>query len=571
MRASQPPVEDAGRGVGGINPRADRGLMARSLMYLSLAGALITSVSVIIPHGPNFDERTMLTIAACSLAKAFVLFIGGERLPTWSFPLLLAAATMLVEWSIFASDEYTSPYAAIYFWIAIYAFYFFSRTQAIIQVAFIIAVYAAVLGFVPDPTAAPVLRWAITMSALVVCGAMIGVLQERVARLDRDVRLDAPTDLLNKRAFHDVLDAEFERARRHDLPLSLAVVEVEGLAAFDNRGRRAEDVLHRVGALAESIARDADSAARIAPDRLAFVLPHTDGDGGLVLSERLLSALSDLFAAEQLDMSVSVGLATFPADAGTAEALLHGANQAVAAAEHLGRDRVVVYSPEIAGIVLAAESRRGQTRHGNLAAVVALAEVLDIRDAGTAQHSQTVARYSEEIARRLDLPDDLVERVRLAGLLHDVGKIAVPDAILSKPGSLTDEEWTEMKKHPEVGALIVDGADMKDVAAWIGAHHERPDGRGYPLGLGGDEIPLEARILAVADAYEAMTCDRVYRRALGPEIARGELREGSGAQFDPRVVEALLEWLEERDHHGEAVEVDHFASLIRGLSERKLA
>jgi diguanylate cyclase (GGDEF)-like protein/putative nucleotidyltransferase with HDIG domain len=540
-------------------------------MYLSLAGALITSVSVVLPHENHFDERGMLTIAVCSLASAVVLFLGGSRLPTWAFPVMLAAATMLVEWAIFASGEETSPFAAIYFWIAIYAFYFFSRTQAILQIAFIIAVYAAVLGFVSDPTSAPVLRWAITMSSLVVAGAMIGVLQERVARLDRDVRIDAPTDLLNKRAFHDVLDDEFERARRHDMPLALAVVEIDGLAAFDQRGqRREDDLLGHVGALAETFARGTDRVARIAPEQLAFVLPHTDSDGALRASERILQSLVHLFESEGVDLAVSIGLASFPADAGTAEALVHGATQAVAAAEHLGRGRVVVYSPEIAGIVLAAESRRGQTRGGNLAAVLALAEVLDIRDAGTAQHSQTVARYAEEIARRLELPDDLVERVRLAGILHDVGKIAVPDAILSKPAKLSSEEWAEMRKHPDVGALIVDGADMKDVAAWIGAHHERPDGNGYPQGLSDEEIPLEARILAVADAYEAMTCDRVYRRAMPVETARAELRKCAGTQFDARVVDALLDWLEECDERGESVENDHFASLVRGLSERKL-
>src|SRR5918997_1335335 len=185
MRSVSLSGEGAGRGAGdGLSPRADRGLMARSLMYLSLAGALI------------------------------------------------------------ASNEQPSPYAAFYFWIAIYAFYFFSRRQAILQVMFIVAVYAAVLGFVEDPTSAPVLRWAITMSALVVAGAMIGVLQERVARLDRDVRIDSSTELLNKRGFHEVLDAEFERARRHDLPLSLVVVEIDGLGAIEDRGDRAAAVLH---------------------------------------------------------------------------------------------------------------------------------------------------------------------------------------------------------------------------------------------------------------------------------------------------------------------------------------
>ena len=163
-----------------------------------------------------------------------------------------------------------SPYAAFYFWIAIYAFYFFTRRQAILQVVFIVCVYAAVLGFVEDPTSAPVLRWAVTMSALVVAGAMIGLLQERIARLSRDVRVDAPTDLLNKRGFHDELDAEFDRARRHDLPLGVAVVEIEGLAAFDARGRRSDGPSRPARRAMENVARGTDRAARVAPESLAF-------------------------------------------------------------------------------------------------------------------------------------------------------------------------------------------------------------------------------------------------------------------------------------------------------------
>jgi putative nucleotidyltransferase with HDIG domain len=162
-------------------------------------------------------------------------------------------------------------------------------------------------------------------------------------------------------------------------------------------------------------------------------------------------------------------------------------------------------------------------------------------------HSQTVGRYAETIARALGFSDELVERVRLAGILHDIGKIAVPDAVLSKPGKLTDDEYAQMKKHPEVGAVIVDGADLGDVAAWVAAHHERPDGRGYPLGLSDDEIPLEAKILAVADAYEAMTVDRVYRHAMPVEDARAELLRCAGSQFDPRIVEVFLEALESHD------------------------
>jgi HD-GYP domain-containing protein (c-di-GMP phosphodiesterase class II) len=121
-----------------------------------------------------------------------------------------------------------------------------------------------------------------------------------------------------------------------------------------------------------------------------------------------------------------------------------------------------------------------------------------------------------------------------------IGKLGVADAVLKKPGPLTDEEWVEMRRHPELGARILDHANLRDISGWVLAHHERIDGRGYPHGLAGDEIPLEARILAVADAYEAMTADRAYRAALGHDAAQEELRAGSGTQFDPAVVEAFL-------------------------------
>jgi len=139
--------------------------------------------------------------------------------------------------------------------------------------------------------------------------------------------------------------------------------------------------------------------------------------------------------------------------------------------------------------------------------------------------------------------------VRLAGLLHDVGKSGVSDAVVSKPAVLTEEEWVEMRYHPEIGAALLNDAGLEDVRQWILCHHERPDGTGYPRGLRGGEIPLGARILAVADAYEAMTNDRPYRRSIGRWRAREELRRGAGTQFDEVVVEAFLRAVE-RDWPG---------------------
>ncbi|HEY7077533.1 MAG TPA: diguanylate cyclase [Solirubrobacteraceae bacterium] len=175
-----------------------------------------------------------------------------------------------------------------------------------------------------------------------------------------------------------------------------------------------------------------------------------------------------------------------------------------------------------------------------LAAVLLLAESLDLRDAGTALHSQTVGELARATAEELGLPADRVERVRVAGVLHDVGKLAIPDAILHKPGKLNDAEWREMRRHPEIGARILAHAGLGDIAGWVQAHHERVDGRGYPLGLSDAAIPLEAKVLAVADAFEAMIADRPYRAGMDPAAALQELRECAGAQFDQAVVDAFL-------------------------------
>jgi putative nucleotidyltransferase with HDIG domain len=172
-----------------------------------------------------------------------------------------------------------------------------------------------------------------------------------------------------------------------------------------------------------------------------------------------------------------------------------------------------------------------------------LAETLDLRDVSTARHSHTVGRYAEEIARAIGLPGDRVERIRAAGVLHDIGKLGVADAVLQKPGPLNDDEWADMRRHPELGARILDHANLRDISGWVLAHHERLDGRGYPHGLAGEAIPLEARILAVADGYEAMTADRPYRAGLGHDAARDELRACSGTQFDALVVDAFMDVL----------------------------
>jgi diguanylate cyclase (GGDEF)-like protein len=182
----------------------------------------------------------------------------------------------------------------------------------------------------------------------------------------------------------------------------------------------------------------------------------------------------------------------------------------------------------------------GRSSELRLAAAMLLAEALDLRDPGTGQHSRTVGEYARQTAGRLGLAPERVERIHAAGVLHDLGKLGIADAILYKPGALSDSEWEEMKRHPEIGARILLHAGLTDIAHWVRAHHERVDGRGYPDRLSAAQIPLEARILAVADAYEAMIADRPYRAGMASEAARAELERCSGSQFDPVVVAAFL-------------------------------
>jgi HD-GYP domain-containing protein (c-di-GMP phosphodiesterase class II) len=232
-------------------------------------------------------------------------------------------------------------------------------------------------------------------------------------------------------------------------------------------------------------------------------------------------------------------VATFPAHGSSPEGLLRAADQALRAAKSSGRDRTVISSAEVASAASPPPHGGSEPRVG-LAALLRIAEALDLRDTGSTSHSQRVGRFAELTARELGLAPDTVERVRLAGILHDLGRVGIPDVLARKRGPLSDRDWSWVQSHPEVGARMVGTTEFDDIRSWILLHHERPDGRGYPAGLSGPDLPLEARILAVADAYEAMTRERPHRGARTPEEAAEELRRWSGRQFDPDVVDALL-------------------------------
>jgi HD-GYP domain-containing protein (c-di-GMP phosphodiesterase class II) len=249
------------------------------------------------------------------------------------------------------------------------------------------------------------------------------------------------------------------------------------------------------------------------------------------------------FLEATVPTTISFGVATYPEHGQTAASLLRAADDALYGAKDSGRNRTVLHSAALAALP-ARDVKRDIEGERFLAVMLELAEAVDLRFSASARHSETVGRYALMMAQALGLPEPQARRVRLAGILHDIGKVGIPDAILQKPAALTDEEFTIIRTHPGLGHQMLEHPSLDDIRAWVYAHHERPDGRGYPLGLAGDAIPLEAQILAVADAYEAMTSDRAYRTSIGYDAARAELQRHAGTQFAPRVVGAFLDMLE---------------------------
>jgi diguanylate cyclase (GGDEF)-like protein/putative nucleotidyltransferase with HDIG domain len=363
---------------------------------------------------------------------------------------------------------------------------------------------------------------------------------------ERRAEADPLTGLLNRRGLESRFARLVAEAVEAGRELSALVLDLDRFKLINDRyGHGAGDhALRAVARTLEAGLRPGDVVGRLGGEEFLVLLPGTGPRAAWLVGERLREALRRLDAPGVPAPTASFGVASFPAHGGSPGELMRAADSAMYDAKRMGRNRCMVFEPGWA-LVRSQRTHEAQAHHeGYLRAVLALAEAVDARDASTLEHSRTVAEYAAATAVELGLDD--VEEVRVAGLLHDVGKVGVPDAVLRKEGPLDAEEWAEMRRHPEIGARILAHPQLDAVREWVLRHHERPDGGGYPGGLAGAAIPLEARILSVADAYEAMTADRPYRRALRAEEARAEIVRARGTQFDARVVDAFLAVLDRR-------------------------
>ena len=330
--------------------------------------------------------------------------------------------------------------------------------------------------------------------------------------------------MIDRKGFDRALAAELERSRRSDEPFALVLVELDGERTANGAG----DPVERVARGLVAVTRLFDVVAHVDRARFAVIAPASRSEGGCALADRLRATVS---ATGTRRIPVSVGVAQFPEHGASADLLQRSASLALAQASALGGDRCEEYAFDLEEI--ADQPTDDETPLG-------ISELLDLRYPASVDAAQQVADHVERMAQELGLTSQHAARVRLAGLLHDVGKVGIPSTIVGRPGPLDDDQSEEVRGHPEIGARLLEDTELADLAPWIIAHHERPDGHGYPAGLTAAEIPLEAAILAVADAYVAMTSDRAYRRAIGEEAARAELERGAGTQFDARVVEAFL-------------------------------
>jgi diguanylate cyclase (GGDEF)-like protein/putative nucleotidyltransferase with HDIG domain len=384
---------------------------------------------------------------------------------------------------------------------------------------------------------------------------------------------DGLTGLKTHRYFREALDGEWRRSARNGRPFSVIMMDLDGFKQInDHRGHLEGDrVLAAVATLLDARSRQSNVVARYGGDEFAILMPETNMQQAEILAQRLRTALEADHFLHAHGVTASFGIATFPDHGPTQEEILRVADSGMYLAKYCNGNCVKVASPspkpgdaegdQLLEAFLGVEVKRMFSTAPDtlsrylhkfeqmkplLDMITALAYTVEAKDPFTRGHSEKVSRLAAKIALQVGLSEAEIEEIRLAGIVHDIGKIHVPEDVLTKPTLLTAKEREIMESHAAWGAKIVEPLKVIAIERIVRYHHEALDGQGYPEGLKGEQIPLGARIISVADAFEAIVSARAYRRARTVQEALAELRRCRGTQFDPLVVDALVQWIESR-------------------------
>ena len=353
----------------------------------------------------------------------------------------------------------------------------------------------------------------------------------------RLARTDPLTGLGNARHFNERLEAELQAARSRGAPLTVCLLDLDDFKRInDVHGHPVGDAV--LAGVAGRLRQDGE-AFRIGGDEFALLLPDCDEEDGIEIGRRVIDRVVSADHGTGVHLSVSVALSSFPRHAVDASELVRLADRALYQAKDEGKNRVGTQLADVAELDELRRLAGEPDRTARLRAAASLAQAVDERDAYTGRHSFAVGELAGRLASRLGLAPADIELTRLAGRLHDLGKLAIPEDVLKKRGPLSEHERRLLERHCQIGFRMLDSLGVEPVASWVLHHHERWDGDGYPSGLAGPAIPLGARIIFVADAFDAMTSDRVYRRGVSSRSAVAELERCAGSQFDPQVVAAF--------------------------------
>lgn len=386
-------------------------------------------------------------------------------------------------------------------------------------------------------------------------------LQEKNRLLEELAATDGLTGLYNRRYFQQRLAEEISRCVRYETVLALAMIDVDYFKGYNDAcgHPQGDRLLKEIGRLLKENVRDGDVVARYGGDEFAVIFVEMDSLVAQKAGERIREAVEAYAAAADGELiTVSIGVASYPKDASSADELIQKADEALYLAKQGGKNRVVVYQSPLeelaAGMPVPEENGEGDFAAHLMRAIRSILLSINARDHYTYGHSQRTTRYAEALSRRLGFPPERIRLVKRAALLHDIGKVSIDKEILVKSRPLSPREREIVRQHSLLSAQIIEPVkELARVIPIVEQHHERYDGKGYPKGLAGEEISLEARVLAIADAYDAMRSPRPYRDALSFSEAVAELRRGAGTQFDPNLVEVFIDVVSELEMNGQTV------------------